>query len=285
VSATAAPLRVKRAGVALAGEVSGGGEPVVLLHGVTATRRYVLMGSRYLARHGRRVVAFDARGHGESSAALDPSAYEYADLAADLQAVLGAAGGENAVLVGHSMGAATAIRYALEHPIAALVQITPAYAGRPYDDADELASWDALADGLERNGVEGFLAAYDPSVTGPWRPKVLDFTRQRLERHRHPEAVAAALRVVPRSVAFDGIEQLERIEAPTLVVGSRDETDPAHPLAVAEDYAKRLPNARLIVEAEGESPLAWRGAELSKEIEHFLNESPVPRPESPELSP
>jgi pimeloyl-ACP methyl ester carboxylesterase len=95
-------------------------------------------------------------------------------------------------------------------------------------------------------------------------------TRQRLERHRHPEAVADALRVVPRSHAFDGLEELEHVDIPTLVVASRDEADPGHPYSVAAAYAERLPNARLVTEDEGRSPLAWQGARLSKEIAEFL---------------
>jgi pimeloyl-ACP methyl ester carboxylesterase len=78
--------------------------------------------------------------------------------------------------------------------------------------------------------------------------------------------VADALRGVPRSAAFDGMAALDTLDVPALIVGSRDETDPDHPLAVAEEYARRIPGARLVVEAEGESPLAWRGGALSKEL-------------------
>src|SRR3954449_13076692 len=59
-----ADFTVERAGVTLAGEEAGEGIPVVLLHGLTANRRYVVMGSRALERSGHRVVAYDARGHG-----------------------------------------------------------------------------------------------------------------------------------------------------------------------------------------------------------------------------
>jgi len=58
---------VENAGVELHVEESAGGSPVVCLHGLTATHRYVLMGSRALERAGHRVVLYDARGHGESS--------------------------------------------------------------------------------------------------------------------------------------------------------------------------------------------------------------------------
>ena len=59
---------------------------MVLLHGLTATRRYVVMGSSALQRAGHRVVAYDARGHGESDPAPTPDAYAYEDLASDLLA-------------------------------------------------------------------------------------------------------------------------------------------------------------------------------------------------------
>ncbi|MFL5840166.1 MAG: alpha/beta fold hydrolase, partial [Thermoleophilaceae bacterium] len=240
----------------LEGERAGSGVPVILLHGLTATRRYVLMGSRYLARAGVELIAFDARGHGSSGPAPDPRAYEYADMVGDLETVVATAG-TPVVLVGNSMGAATAAAYALEHPehVAALVQITPGFAGEVKSDAD-LSDWDRLADGLANGGVDGFIGAYEPPEEPRFREAALKFTRQRLERHEHPEAVADALRVVPRSVAFDGLDALAALEMPALVIGSRDDSDPGHPLALAEAYAEALPDARLLVEDPGQSPLA-----------------------------
>jgi pimeloyl-ACP methyl ester carboxylesterase len=259
--------------VRLAGERAGAGVPVVLLHGLTATRRYVVMGSRYLARAGCELVGFDARGHGASSPASAPSAYEYADMVDDLEVVIDAVG-TPVVLVGNSMGGATAAAYALRYPerVSAMVQVTPGFTGGSKGDAD-LDDWDRLAEGMERGGVEGFMEAYQPPSEPRFREAALKFTRQRLERHEHPEAVADALRVVPRSVAFDGLESLAALSMPALVVGSRDESDPGHPLELAKAYAEHLPNAKLIVESEGQSPLAWQGAQLSRAIESFLREN------------
>ena len=259
-------------GVVLAGERTGTGVPLILLHGLTATRRYVLMGSRYLARAGAELVGFDARGHGSSSPAPSPDAYEYADMVRDLDVVV-ATVGTPVVLVGNSMGGATAAAYALEFPerVAALVQVTPGFTGDAKGDAD-LDDWDRLAEGMERGGVEGFMEAYEAPKEPRFRDAALKFTRQRLERHEHPEAVADALRIVPRSVAFDGLESLGALEMPSLVVGSRDESDPGHPLALARAYAEHLPNSEFLLEDEGESPLAWQGAQLSRAIEGFLRE-------------
>jgi pimeloyl-ACP methyl ester carboxylesterase len=266
----AGTLSVATGGVRLAGERRGeGGAAVVLLHGLTATRRYVVMGSRALERSGHTTIAYDARGHGRSTPAPG-GAYDYAHLANDLAGVLDDAGVERAVLAGASMGAHTAVRFALEQPrrVAALALITPAYEPGGAGEQQQLARWDALARGLREGGVEGFVAAYDLAALPPaWRGTVAQVLRQRLAAHEHPEAVADALEAVPRSRPFEDMAELAEIVAPTLVVASRDEADPEHPLAVGERYARAIPAARLAVEphtAPPRAPIAWQGGQLSK---------------------
>ena len=248
----------------LAGEEAGEGVPVVLLHGLTATRRYVVMGSKNLERNGHRVVMYDARGHGRSEPA---DSYGYDALATDLLAVLDDRGIDRAVLAGASMGAHTIVRFALEHPsrAAALVLITPAFDPEPHDRG--LDRWDALSEGLRTGGVDGFLEAYgEPQVPESFRETVRTVLRQRLSAHEHPDAVADALREVPRSPAFESWEELSRLDLPVTVVASRDEADPGHPFATGERYAETIPGARLESEEPGKSPLAWQGGQLSRVI-------------------
>jgi pimeloyl-ACP methyl ester carboxylesterase len=254
-------------------ERSGEGAPVVLLHGLTATHRYVVMGSRSLQRAGHDVVAYDARGHGASDPADSPEAYGYGDLAADLLSVLDEAGFERAVLAGASMGAHTAVRVALEHPerVAGLVIVTPAY--DPEDWPGNLVRWDALSDGLRAGGVEGFVEAYGDEGPEKWKATLQTVLRQRLSAHEHQDALADALRAVPRSRPFATREDLRAIACPTVVVADRDEPDPGHPLAVGELYASLIPGARLVVEDEGSSPIAWQGGQLSRVIAGVAEEA------------
>jgi pimeloyl-ACP methyl ester carboxylesterase len=263
-----AEFSVASAGVTLAGEEAGEGTPVVLLHGLTATRRYVVMGSRALERSGHRVVTYDARAHGASTGAEDPDAYDYDDLVDDLRAVMDDRGIDRAVLVGASMGAHTAVRMALDHPerVAGLVIATPAF--DPEEDRDEgLARWDALSEGLRSGGVDGFVEAYgDPQVPEQWKDTIDKVLRQRLGAHEHPEAVADALHAVPRSRPFESWDELGGIAVPTVVVASRDDADPGHPYAIGERYAEAIPGAELRSEEPGSSPLAWQGGQLSKVI-------------------
>jgi pimeloyl-ACP methyl ester carboxylesterase len=243
----------------LAIEEAGEGTPVVLLHGLTATRRYVVHGSKMLERNDHRVTAYDARGHGQS----DPGdRYDYDALAEDLAGVFSG----RAVLAGASMGAHTIAAFALRHPerVAAAVIITPAF--DPGDDAS-YDRWDARARGLRENGIDGFVEASKPfSSPARWHETIERVMRQRMEAHEHLGAIADALEQVPRSRPFESWSDLNRLDFPVTVVASRDEADPEHPLAVGERWAAELPGAELRTEDPGASPLAWQGGQLSRII-------------------
>jgi pimeloyl-ACP methyl ester carboxylesterase len=264
-------------GIEIRGEAAGEGEgfPVVLCHGITATRHSVIHGSRALERAGHTVITYDARGHGESEPAPAGQGYGYPELVGDLESVVDAIVGERSfILAGHSMGAHTAIAYALRQPqrLAGLVVIGPAYDGTV--SAESLSYWDGLAEALEQGGVDGFVSYIDrvQRIVPAWRDSVLRFTRERMLRHRHLDAIVTALREVPRSRPFEGLKSLESIDVPALVVASHDAADPGHPYAIAAAYAEHLPHARLLSEGEGESPLAWQGGRLSRVIAEFATQ-------------
>jgi pimeloyl-ACP methyl ester carboxylesterase len=273
-----AELEIDAGATLLSAELSGEGQPVVLLHGLTATRRYVVMGSRTLERSDHRVLAYDARGHGRSAPALE-GRYDYQRLIEDLLAVLDATGIERATLAGASMGAHTAAGFALAHPerVAALCLITPAFDPASAGGPAELDGWDRLAAGLRSGGIDGFVAAYDfDGLPASIRPTVETVLRQRLAAHLHPAAVADALEAVPRSRPFESLRELGRLKAPTLIVASRDQLDPAHPLAVGEAWAQAIPGSRLVLEPLTEppsSPTAWQGGQLSKLIAELISNS------------
>lgn len=265
-----AELVVQRDGVSLSVSDDGEGAPVVLLHGLTATRRYVVMGSRALERSGHRVVAYDARGHGRSSPASSPDGYSYTDLAGDLAAVLDELAIDRAVLAGASMGAHTLLRLALSDPerVAGMVVITPGYDPASYSDPARLAHWAALSDGLRSGGIDGFVSAYDlEAVPAGFRDTVEKVIRQRLALHADLGALADALRVVPASAPFGELSELGALEGmPASVVASADEPDPEHPQALGEAYAAAIPGARLVLDEPGRSPIAWQGSQLSAVI-------------------
>lgn len=267
-------FEVSRSGTLLRGRSEGEGSDVVLCHGLSANREYVVHGSRHLPRSGYRLHIYDARGHGMSDPSPGDEGYGYPIQIADLDAVIEeVTKGDPVVVGGHSMGCHTAVGWALENPsrLRALILIGPVFDSSSVPGSDD--RWDGRASALETGGPDAFAEQVAGEFDGnpADRELVARIARKRIGEHHDTSAVARALREVPRSRPFESIEQLGELDVPTLVVGSRDELDPGHPLEVAEAWAGMIPGAELIVEEEGESPLAWQGGRLSRDIVSFLD--------------
>lgn len=112
-SEQAAPVagRVPVPGGEIAYNVAGSGPPLVLLHaGRLDNSMWDALIPRLAAQH--RVVRWDARGHGASTAPQGPGA----DTADDLRRLLDSLGIRRAVIAGISMGSGTAAHFTIRHP-------------------------------------------------------------------------------------------------------------------------------------------------------------------------
>jgi pimeloyl-ACP methyl ester carboxylesterase len=118
-------------GGALVFEESGEGRPVILLHAAIGDSRGWNLVAPLLARD-YRVIRYDARGFGRSSRPDTPFS-----LAGDLGELMDRLELPSAALVGNSMGATTALDFALAHPerVESLVLIAPGLSGFPRDDS------------------------------------------------------------------------------------------------------------------------------------------------------
>jgi pimeloyl-ACP methyl ester carboxylesterase len=97
----------------------GDGEPIVLVHGFASNKdvNWVAPGwVETLTSAGRRVIALDNRGHGESSKLYDSAAYHSATMAEDVRALLDHLGLARADVMGYSMGARIAAYLTVNHP-------------------------------------------------------------------------------------------------------------------------------------------------------------------------
>lgn len=106
-------------GVDIAYIDEGDGEPVLLLHGFASNLQVNWVDTGWVAeltRAGRRVVAMDNRGHGESAQPLEPEAYGTPAMAEDARRLLDHLGIERADIMGYSMGARIAAFLAAAHP-------------------------------------------------------------------------------------------------------------------------------------------------------------------------
>jgi pimeloyl-ACP methyl ester carboxylesterase len=97
----------------------GSGAPIVLVHGFASNRQNNWQESGWydaLTDTGRRVVALDCRGHGESGKPHDPAAYDRGAMAEDVVRLMDELGIETADLMGYSMGGHISTYLLLEHP-------------------------------------------------------------------------------------------------------------------------------------------------------------------------
>jgi len=106
-------------GVGIAYTVVGDGPDALLLHGFAADHRvnWVSCGVvDALVAAGRRVIALDARGHGESDKPHDPASYENDAMVRDARGLLDHLGVEQVDVIGYSMGALVSARLVPDEP-------------------------------------------------------------------------------------------------------------------------------------------------------------------------
>ncbi|MFI2645322.1 alpha/beta fold hydrolase [Streptomyces sp. NPDC018610] len=160
------PIRTLRtAGGRLAYRETGSGRPLVFLHAGFLDHRMWQEQLRTFAPH-HRVIAFDALGHGSSDNATGP--FRPADDAAALIRALDAA---PAVLVGVSMGGATAVDCALEHPeLVRAVVVSGVGTSEPlFEDPWASAVFAAQGRALAAGDLDGWVDAFQRFTAGPHR--------------------------------------------------------------------------------------------------------------------
>lgn len=209
-------------------ELVGEGPPLLYLHGLSASPEI----AAEEAPSGRSVALPWQRGHGSFPWSEEESAYTVEGYVADAVAVLDVLGWEKVDVGGTSMGAAVALRLALDHPdrVSRLFLGGPALSDGPNPDASILVE------------MAGFLVG---DQMGPCIDAIIEWQRsrgvpdemaavaRRLAVHR-PGPLAAALRAVARWIVFEGDDDLRRLP-PTHVVGWPD--DPLHPFDLARRVA------------------------------------------------
>ncbi len=255
-------------GVNLEYLVTGTGDPItVFAHGlggdIPQTRP---LGSGV---QGRRVF-FHLRGHGRST--VPDGAWAYPELAHDLRTVSDKVGATRAV--GASLGAGALCRLLAEAPdrYERLVFFLPAVLDQPRTGPARARIAD-LARAAASGDPELATATLRTEIPAEYQdtPEAQGYLRHRAEALLQ-EGVAKSLLTLPAAVAIPaelgGAAALERVTAPALVLGCRD--DPLHPVEVAERLAAALPDATLHV--YDEPGVLWnQRADLRDRVSAFLN--------------
>ena len=221
-------------------DVAGSGPLVVLAHGFAGSARNFGPQARAL-RDRWRVLRYDARGHARSEAPDDPSAYTPGTFADDLGRVFDGV----AVVGGLSMGAATALGFALQHPERVRGLVLAAFPPGRESGRGMTAQALPFADAIERDGLEAAGARFVWGQGSGLDPEAARLVRKGFLEHP-PHGLVHTLRGVlaRQPSAEDLVSQLRRLDVPALViVGERDPGS----LGSSRVLANALSGARLEV--------------------------------------
>jgi pimeloyl-ACP methyl ester carboxylesterase len=269
------------------GEARDDARPVVLIHGLTACWQSWLEQIPRLAADGRRVIAIDLPGFGDSPMPRDDiSISGYGRVVESLcdQLDLG-----QVVVVGHSMGGFTAAELAIQFPKRVERLVLEAAAGISTNDvqrepmlagarlvAGVLARFAASSRALARRPRSRWVAL-NVAIRYPGRIPA-DFAYELL-RHAGAEGFLPALTAI---IDYDYRERLSQIECPTLVVWG--DKDMLVPLADADEYARVIPSSRKVVfEDTGHSPMMERPQTFNDVLAEFLAQERSEQPSEGEI--
>lgn len=206
----------------------GQGEPIVLVHGFASSKEVNWVQPGWVATltgTGRRVIALDDRGHGQSSKLYDSADYHTTKMAGDVRALLDHLKIERADVMGYSMGARIAAFLALEHPAVVRSMVL---GGLGMHLIDGVGLPESIAEALEAPSL-----ADVSDAQGRMFRAFADQTRS--DRRALAACIRGSRQVLTR-------EQAASIQTPTLIaVGTKD------PIAgSAEELADVMPNAKAL---------------------------------------
>jgi pimeloyl-ACP methyl ester carboxylesterase len=241
--------------VELAGLDEGQGEPIVLVHGFGSSTEVNWVQPSWLTTlkgAGRRVIALDNRGHGQSTKLFDPAEYHTTKMAEDVRALLDYLGVPRADVMGYSMGARIAAFLALAHPDRVRSMVL---GGLGSHLIDGVGLPESIAEALEAPSLD--------DVADPQGRMFRAFADQtRSDRRALAACIRGSRQVLSR-------EQAASIRTPTLIaVGTRD------PIAgSAEGLAAVMPNARALPIPDRDHMLAVGDKVFKAGVLEFLREN------------
>jgi 2-succinyl-6-hydroxy-2,4-cyclohexadiene-1-carboxylate synthase len=221
---------------------------LVLLHGFTgsATSWGTLLDD--LARSGMRILALDLLGHGQSDAPEDPQRYHIEHCQADLIGILQTLGikrGE-AILLGYSMGGRIALYCAFSNYFRALILESASPGLATFTErAQRRASDEALAERIEREGIEAFVNYWEqlPLFASQCKLPAECRNAQRAQRlNNRAHGLANSLRGVGTAVQPPLYQRLPELTLPALLITG--ELDSKF-CTIGQRMAQQLPQAQL----------------------------------------
>jgi pimeloyl-ACP methyl ester carboxylesterase len=238
------------------------GTPVLLLHGYTDSWRSFEPVLPHLPE-SLRAIALSQRGHGDAD--RPAAGYRAADLAADLAAFADTLGLGPAIVVGNSMGAQVAQRFAIDHPQRTLGLVLIGAFTTLRGNSAVQALWDGAVSTLTDPVDSGFVREFQESMLARPVPAAFVDTVVR-ESLKVPARVWRA--ALEGQMEDDATPELGRVAAPALILwGDKDTIAPREDQEV---LAAAIPDARLEVCAgAGHAPHWEEPARVAADIASF----------------
>jgi pimeloyl-ACP methyl ester carboxylesterase len=253
---------------------AGSGRPLVMLHGLGATKAEFLPSVPALAPNGFRTIAIDLPGFGDSDKPF-PAAYDARFFARWVAATLDALGLDRTHLLGHSMGGRVALEVGMRHPdrIDRLVLMTPSMAWLSQPGwakslkivRPELGIIQPAPKGFVESIVKRVVPASDSHFVAP---ALDEFLRSYLTP-RGRVAFYAAARNIALEDPSEFWEGLRELSPESLFIWGR--RDGLVPIGFARHVRERLPAARHCELDCGHVPQLERPAQLHSAISRFLS--------------
>jgi len=227
------PMIASADGTRLYCEEAGSGTAVIFVHEFAGDYRRWEPQMRHFAR-SHRCVTFSARGYPPSDIPSDPARYGQDIARADVIAIMDALGIEQAHVVGHSMGAYTALHVGIRHP-QRCISVTAAGCGwgSAADPAARQAMRQQALETAKMFAEQGIAVAAAAYADGPTRqahkykdPRgYAEFVRMLAEHSAQGHALTMSMLQAKRPTLWDLEAELKRFSVPLLViVGDEDET-------------------------------------------------------------
>jgi pimeloyl-ACP methyl ester carboxylesterase len=252
---------------------AGSGPPVLMLHGLGGTKASFLPTVAALAPRGRRMIAADLPGFGDSDKPL-AAAYDAKFFSRAVLALVDEMGFDRVDLIGHSMGGRVALEATLHAPerFGRAVLMTPSLA---WLRVRRWAPWLRLVRpelGLlqpaPRVAVEAFVTRLIPGGRSRYAAAGIDEFLRAYLTPRGRVAFYAAARQIYMEDPETFWSRLRELELPSLFVWGAD--DPLVPAAFERHVREAVPAARHITLPCGHVPQIERPRELHRELSAFL---------------
>jgi pimeloyl-ACP methyl ester carboxylesterase len=248
---------------------SGEGLPFVFQHGLGADVNQIF--DLFRPPAGIRLLAFECRGHGETRPLGPEDKISVEQFTDDLRAFLDHVKIERAIIGGISMGAAIALRFALEYPtrVAGLVLSRPAWLDR--SRADNLRVFATLAEFIRKFGAwEGAQRYQQTEAFQQVLKKSPDNATSLLAQFAHPRAeeTVAKLERIPAYVPKHPRSDWKKISVPTLVLVNQQ--DEIHPFDFGEALAREIPRAQLVELTPKSVSKERHTADVQRALDDFL---------------